>query len=163
MIDSTLTLRWQRIGSHDLPVPSRAHADDAGLDIRVLVDPAGYPCHPLPRQGRIGVAANTLIAFGTGWAVEIPEGWFGFVVVRSSAGKAGWDIESSGVIDSGYRGQIMLPCVYRGDALDPRRYVSNGDALAQMLILPAPALKSIVVDALSPSARGQGGFGSTGR
>ncbi len=155
-----MILRWKRIGDHRLPVPSRAHDGDAGIDLAVVVE-HHYPIHLHAHDGRIGVTANALITFRTGWAVEIPPGWFGLIVVRSSIGKAGWDIESSGVIDSGYRSEIMLPLVFRGSQLDPKRYVSHGDRMAQMLLLPAPTVDCQEVDDLSTTTRGAGGFGST--
>lgn len=157
-----LQLRWKRIGEHNLSVPSRAHDGDAGLDLAVIVDEnttaVAYSrsLRPVPRievyEGRVD--------FRTGWAVAIPPGWFGLIVPRSSTGKAGWDIESSGVIDSGYRGEIMLPLIYRG-AESVR--VEHGQRMAQMLILPVPRIDGIVVDELDATTRGSGGFGSSGQ
>ena len=161
MIDTTLTLRWRRMGDHELPIPSRAHPTDAGLDLPVVVDPTNYQGHPTPIRGRIEAHPERIIVFRTGWAVEIPPGWFGLVVVRSSIGKAGWDIESSGVIDPSYRGEIFLPLIYRGDSLSAKRFVSHGDRMAQMLILPVPEVQSVEVAELSDTPRGAGGFGST--
>lgn len=143
-------------------MPSRAHDGDAGFDLSVIVEQF-YPNHLPGPHGRIGVSANTLITFRTGWAVEIPPGWFGLIVVRSSIGKAGWDIESSGVIDSSYRGEIMIPMVFRGSQLDAKRYVSQGDRMAQLLLLPASAVDCQEVTELSTTARGNGGFGSSGK
>lgn len=158
-----LQLRWKRIGEHSLPVPSRAHDGDAGLDLAVVVDRepqcASYSLTMGPPPV-ITVYTDSVIIFRTGWAVAIPPGWFGLVVPRSSTGKAGWDIESSGVIDSGYRGEIMLPMVYRGDG---SASVEHGQRMAQMLILPVPRIDSIVVDELDATARGTGGFGSSGQ
>ena len=162
-MNNHVKLNWCRVGEHALPVPTRANADDAGIDLAVTVDPAGYPKHPLPLDGRIGVAAGTTIVFGTGWRVAIPSGWCGLIMVRSSVGKAGWDLESSGLIDSSYRGEIAIPLIFRGDPLDPRRYVTHGDRMAQMLLLPAPPVASVEVSELDATARGAGGFGSTGR
>lgn len=156
-----IQLKWKRIGDHDFPIPSRAHATDAGLDLSVIVDstPAGHSRMP---DGRLAPTNDRLVPFRTGWAVEIPPGWFGLVVVRSSIGKAGWDIESSGVIDATYTGEIALPMVYRGDPLGPRRYVKHGDRMAQMLLLPVPKVDSVEVAELTATPRGTGGFGSTG-
>lgn len=156
-----LGLKWKRMGEHTLPLPKRAHDGDAGLDLAVIVD-RFYPNHTPATADRIGVSPHTLIVFRTGWAVEIPAGWFGLIVVRSSIGKAGWDIESSGVIDSTYRGEILLPLAFRGDPLNSARYVANGQRMAQMLLLPVPRVDSVEVSELSPTARGEGGFGSSG-
>ena len=155
-----LQLRWKRVGEHNLPVPTRAHDGDAGLDLATVVE-TFYPNHCPGWAGKhVMVSPSTVIVFRTGWAVAIPPGWFGLIVPRSSTGKAGWDIESSGVIDSGYRGEIMLPMVYRGDG---SASVEHGQRMAQMLILPVPRIDSIVVDELDATARGDGGFGSSGQ
>lgn len=147
-----LTLRWKRVGEHDLPIPSRVHDDDAGFDLSVVI----------PGGGTSDGRREVLQMFGTGWAVAIPVGWFGLIVPRSSVGKAGWDIESSGVIDAGYRGEVMLPLIYRGELFNAKRVLRHGDRVAQMLLLPVPRVESEEVLELPPTARGAGGFGSTG-
>lgn len=147
-----LTLRWKRVGEHDLPIPSRVHDDDAGFDLSVVI----------PGGGTSDGRREVLQMFGTGWAVAIPVGWFGLIVPRSSVGKAGWDIESSGVIDAGYRGEVMLPLIYRGEPFNAKRVLRHGDRVAQMLLLPVPRVESEEVLELPPTARGAGGFGSTG-
>lgn len=162
-MNNHVKLQWCRVGDHALPVPARANADDAGIDLAVIIDPAGYPKHPFPLDGRIGVASNTTIVFSTGWRVAIPDGWCGLIVVRSSVGKAGWDIESSGLIDSGFTGEVVIPLIFRGDPLDARRYVTHGDRMAQMILLPVPRLESVEVADLGATSRGAGGFGSTGK
>lgn len=165
MTDSSLKLRWKRIGIHNLPMPSRARDDDAGIDLSIVVT-ATEPmarAHDAAESHRFTASPDELVVFRTGWAVEIPFGWFGFIVPRSSTGKAGWDIESSGVIDPNYRGEIMIPMTFRGKATDPARRVSHGQRMAQMLILPVPRIECEEVDELSATQRGEGGFGSTGR
>jgi dUTP pyrophosphatase len=157
-------LKWKRCGEHTLPLPKRAHDGDAGLDLAVIVTAT----EPATREfdagdeARFSASVGKTVVFRTGWAVEIPAGWFGLIVVRSSIGKAGWDFESSGVIDSGYRAEILLPFVFRGDWLNSARYVANGQRMAQMLLLPVPRVDSVEVSELSTTARGSGGFGSTG-
>lgn len=145
-----LTLLWKRIGEHKLAVPRRANPGDAGVDLPIALD--GVPS--------LNIYPDKTIVFRTGWAVEIPHGWYGQIVVRSSVGKAGWDLESSGVIDSGYRGEIMMPMIYRGEAPVT---VEHGKCMAQMLVLPVPHVESVEVASLSDTVRGAGGFGSTGR
>ncbi len=158
-----LQLRWKRIGEHSLPVPSRAHDGDAGLDLAVVVDRepqcASYSLTMGPPPV-ITVYTDSVIIFRTGWAVAIPPGWFGLVVPRSSTGKAGWDIESSGVIDAGYRAEILLPMRYRGDG---EYRVEHGQRMAQMVLLPVPHVESQEAAELSPSGRGAGAFGSSGK
>lgn len=162
----TVLLKWKRCGSHTLPVPTRANVGDAGLDLPVVVDKDTEPVYGSFSRtlGEVPVLdvynSSGLIVFRTGWAVEIPPGYYGQIVVRSSVGKAGWDIESSGVIDSSYRGEIKMPLIYRGEETGR---VEHGRCLAQMLILPVPHIECVEVDALSDTARGEGGFGSTGK
>lgn len=97
----------------------------------------------------------------TGIALEIPLGYFGLVRPRSGLAKHGVTMESSGVIDSGYRGEIMVNLRYNGVNLV--HYINVGDRVAQILFLPVVAgFDFQVVDELSESTRGEGGFGSTG-
>lgn len=156
-----LTLRWMRVGEHDLPMPARAHDGDAGIDLPVLVDPRMMV--PTDSGSVDGHFLGAPIVFRTGWAVAIPPGWYGQLIVRSSVGKAGWDLESSGVIDSGYRGEIEVPLAYRGDPFNRGRLVRHGDRLVQMVVLPVPRIDAEEVKELPSSTRGAAGFGSTGR
>ena len=98
---------------------------------------------------------------GTGLAMEIPEGYAGFVFARSGmAAKSGLAPSNKvGVIDSDYRGEIMVSLYNHSQ--EPRT-VSNGDRIAQIVI--APYVKAIwnVIPELEESERGDGGFGSTG-
>lgn len=159
-----LTLKWKRCGDHALPIPARANAGDAGLDLAVIVDAhtdsAGAWSRTLGPVPRLDVYDASIIVFRTGWGVEIPLGWYGQIVVRSSIGKAGWDLESSGVIDAGYRAEILLPMRYRGDG---EYRVEHGQRMAQMVLLPVPHVESQEAAELSPSGRGAGAFGSSGK
>ena len=96
----------------------------------------------------------------TGVSVEIPEGWVGLVAVRSSVGRRGIVLSNSvAVIDADYRGEILL-------SLRATRYgeiVGIGERIAQLVIVPCFTGGVEVVDALSPTVRADGGFGSTGR
>lgn len=155
-----MILNWCRTSPHTLPLPKRAHAGDAGLDLAVIVDRSlnahgvGYR----EETGEIVVYPGALVNFETGFAVEIPPGFYGQVAVRSSIGKARWFLASSGVIDSGYRGTIMAPLLYLG--AEPYT-VAHGARMVQMLVLPVPSIQCHEVTSLSPSPRGTGGFGST--
>lgn len=128
-------------------VPVAARAGDAGFDLRSMV--------------------NASITAGRGWlvptglAVAIPEGFAGFVLPRSGlAIKYGISVVNSpGLIDSGYRGEVKVRLINHGyDQFN----VQAGDRIAQLVILPVPAVEFQVVDALPESERGEGGFGSTG-
>ena len=155
-----LALRWQRLGDHKLPLPSKAHADDAGLDLAVIVGPSLQAPSVGFVDGHITVYPGALVNFDLGFAVEIPPGWQGLIKVRSSVGKARWFVASSGVIDSSYRGGLRLPLLYLGE--EPFT-VEHGQRMAQMLLLPVPRVDCVEVSELSPTVRGAGGFGSTGR
>ena len=93
--------------------------------------------------------------YKTGIAVEIPEGYVGIIVPRSSTGIKGYTIKNTiGVIDSDYRGEIKLHLFVP---------VTQKIRIAQMLIMPCPQFNIEFVESLSETDRGEGGFGSTGK
>ena len=103
------------------------------------------------------------ITAGTGLAFEIPEGYAMFIYSRSGHGfKHGVRLANCvGVIDSDYRGEVMVKLTT--DDPDTRLDIASGDRVAQAVILPVPQVVFEVVDELTPTARGTGGFGSTGK
>ena len=106
------------------------------------------------------VVKDDKITFKTGLSIEIPEGHVGLVFPRSSISKTGLSLcNSVGVIDSGYRGEIMFKFNYHKDT--PSNY-KVGDRVGQLMIIPIPFIEFVEVDELSESERGEGGFGSTG-
>ena len=93
--------------------------------------------------------------YKTGIAVEIPEGYVGIIVPRSSTGIKGYTIKNTiGVIDSDYRGEIKLHLFVP---------VTQKIRIAQMLIMPCPQFNIEFVESLSETERGDNGFGSTGK
>lgn len=127
--------------------PTRAHATDAGLDLYI---PEGQGC--LVRCGAV-------YTIDLGVRVAIPDGYYGQLTLRSSAGKRGLTIPNGvGVIDSGYRGSLKLLV----SALAEPVLVAAGERVCQLTILPLPTTQweSGAVDA--DTDRGQGGMGSTG-
>jgi dUTP pyrophosphatase len=96
-------------------------------------------------------------------AVAIPEGHAGFVQPRSGlAARHGISVVNSpGLIDSGYRGEIKV-VLLNTDLAEPFQ-VETGDRIAQLVIVPVPAVEVVVVDELDDTVRGVGGFGSSGR
>lgn len=127
--------------------PTRAHATDAGLDLYV---PEGQAC--LVRSGAV-------YTIDLGIRAAIPDGYYGQLTLRSSAGKRGLVIPNSvGIIDSGYRGSLKLLV----SALTEPVMVAAGERICQLVILPLTPIdvEAGVVD--TDTARGQGGFGSTG-
>jgi dUTP pyrophosphatase len=102
------------------------------------------------------------IVYGTGLAVEIPEGMVGLVFPRSSVRSTTLSMSNSvGVIDSGYRGEIMV--TFNMNNTNGAIYYSVGDRIAQLVIMPVPLVQYTEVDELSETNRGTGGHGSTGK
>jgi dUTP pyrophosphatase len=141
-------LRFSRL-TEAATVPTRAHEGDAGLDLY-----ASEPAHIGPGE-RWGV--------GTGIAVEIPDGHAGLVLPRSGLAREHGIalVNSPGLIDSGYRGEIRV-LLLNTDPAEIFR-VAPGDRIAQLLITPIAAPEPVEAEALAESARGDGGFGSSGR
>jgi len=144
-----LELRCQRLAP-GARLPTRATKGDAGLDL--------YAAEPLrlePAGGRGSV--------GTGIAIEIPPGHAGLVLPRSGlAAKHGIAVTNApGLIDSGYRGElrVLLLNTDPAEAFE----IAAGDRIAQLLVTPFAAAEPIEVEALAESARGDAGFGSSGR
>jgi len=103
------------------------------------------------------------IVYGTGLAVEIPEGMVGLVFPRSSVRNYDLTMSNSvGVIDSGYRGEIMVTFNIKPGLLDKRKMYSLGDRIAQLVIMPVPLAQYVEVEELSETERNTSGHGSTG-
>ena len=105
---------------------------------------------------------NNQVIYGTGLAVEIPEGMVGLVFPRSSV--RNYDLfmsNSVGVIDSGYRGEIMVTFNVKNPS-EPQEIYTEGDRIAQLVIVPVPLIQYAETQELSETARGEGGHGSTG-
>lgn len=130
------------------PMPERAHADDAGLDLTSNED------LEIPPGGRALV--------DTGIAVALPSGTVGLVCPRSGlAARHGITVlNGPGVVDAGYRGPIRVP-LHNTD-LDQSFSLHRGDRIAQLVIVPflAPVLEQ--VDELDETERAAAGFGSSG-
>lgn len=141
------TLRVKRLDA-DLPLPSYAHAGDAGLDL--------YAAENLT----IKPFARALV--GTGIAVSIPEGYAGFVQPRSGlALRRGLSfVNTPGLIDSHYRGEIKLIAINL-DAMEPLS-IARGEKIAQLVIQRVERVALLEVDDLDSTARGENGFGSSG-
>ena len=150
--------------------------DSASLPLKAHPSDAGYDLYATSRT--FDKDGNAV--YGTGIAMEIPKGYVGLIFPRSSISK--YDISLSnavGVIDSGYRGEITLkfrPAPgYRNDFMaeedsDHYTYIrigrllyNIGERIGQLIILPIPQIEFETVSALSPSERGEGGYGSSGK
>lgn len=102
--------------------------------------------------------------YGTGLSIEIPEGYVGLLFPRSSNRKTdAYMTNHVGVIDSGYRGEIMITYKNR-DCFDGTfEPYQIGDRVAQLIIMPYPEINLTEVEELSETERGEGGHGSTGK
>jgi dUTP pyrophosphatase len=110
----------------------------------------------------IEVRNHNQVVYGTGLAVEIPEGMVGLVFPRSSVRDKDLVMSNSvGVIDSGYRGEIMVTFNIKNPWLDDNVY-KVGDRIAQLVIMPVPLVQYTEVEELSETSRGTQGHGSTG-
>ncbi|MFK4762721.1 dUTP diphosphatase [Microbacterium sp. ZW T5_45] len=129
-------------------VPTYSHPGDAGADLV-----AAEAVHLEPGE-------RALVA--TGVRIALPDGYVAFVVPRSGlAAKHGISIVNSpGTVDAGYRGEIKVSLINTDirSAYD----VAIGDRIAQLIIMPVTRAEFIPVEELPDSARGEGGFGSTG-
>lgn len=104
---------------------------------------------------------NTFKFINTGIAIEIPEGYCGYIRPRSGkATKEGLALRSSNLIDSDYRGKILIGAFALGVE---KLIIKKGERVAQLLILPVPKIKIQEVDELSITERNTGGHGSTGK
>lgn len=101
------------------------------------------------------------ITYGTGLAMEIPDGMVGLIFPRSSIRNMGLELSNSvGVIDAGYRGEIQA--TFNKNGIKDEIY-NVGDRIMQIIIVPHPIVQFVEVDELTESSRGKGGFGSTGK
>ena len=131
----------------DAVVPEHAYAGDAGLDLAAC------------ERVELGPGERALV--GTGLAVAIPEGYAGFVQPRSGlAARHGLSVVNSpGLVDSGYRGELRV--VLLNTDVSERFIVEPGMRIAQLVVLPVPAVELVEVDELPASERGVRGFGSS--
>jgi dUTP pyrophosphatase len=127
-------------------VPCRAHETDAGADLRAAED---YIIRP-----------HTAELVDTGIRIAIPQGYFGMVVSRSGHGKHRISLANRvGIIDSDYRGNIMVRLENLGDT---DFVIKRLDRVAQLIITPCLLPDFVLSEELDQTARGTGGFGSTG-
>lgn len=149
--DSTPVVRVRRWPhAADLPLPEPATAGSAGADLRAAVGE------------EVVIAPGGRALVPTGFSVEIPAGWEGQVRPRSGlAARFGLTLlNSPGTIDSDYRGEVCVLLVNLG--AEPF-VVRRGERIAQLVVAPAPRVRFVEAEELPESARGAGGFGSTGR
>lgn len=138
----------------DAVVPTYATDGSACFDLYALI-PSPYCCEK--------VEYNKPITFRTGLAFEIPEGWVMRIYSRSGhAFNNGVRLSNCvGIIDSDYRGEVKVKLIH--DSLCGKLEIIHGDRIAQAEITPMYRTSFTVVEDLSETTRGPGGFGSTGK
>jgi len=134
--------------SEKATLPTRAHDNDAGLDLYAA------------EGARIPPGAR--VSIGTGLAMAVPEGLAGLVLPRSGlALKHGITlINSPGLIDPGYRGEVRVVLLNTDQTMEYD--CAPGDRIAQLLLVPIATASPLQADELDTSTRGVGGFGSSG-
>lgn len=145
----TPSVRIKKLRS-DAIVPAYMTDHAAGLDLCAAIDEP------------IELAPRTRASVPTGLAMEIPPGFEGQVRPRSGLARDHGItlVNSPGTVDADFRGQICVLVINHGDA--PVR-IEAGQRIAQLVIAPVARAELVVVDELSETKRGTGGFGSTGR
>lgn len=141
-----MVVRFKKLNPNAV-TPSYAKAGDAGLDLTAI---------------SMQIVDNTThgyVEYGTGIAVEIPQGYVGLIYPRSSISNTGMMLSNSvGVIDSGYRGEIK----FRFKWISNTSMYNLGDRIGQLVVMPYPTIQMEEVLELNTSERGAEGFGSSG-
>lgn len=131
--------------------PVRAHDTDAGFDLtatRITTE--------------LNECGQLILVYHTDLAFEIPEGYFGMLVSRSSIFKKSLMLTNCiGVIDAGYRGEVVGKFRNTTDVVPA--VFNEGERFAQLLILPVPDVQMVESENLTESERGENGYGSTGK
>ena len=126
--------------------PERAHATDAGLDIR-------------NRERARVVPAKGSAVFHTGIHVQIPHGYAGLFVSKSGL-NVKFDVTSHGLIDAGYVGELVVKLYNSGFN---GKIIEKGDKITPLVLIPALYAQPVQADSLESGERGSNGFGSTGK
>jgi len=140
-----MKLKIKRLSSN-IPLPSYAHQDDAGLDLLAAEE--------------VTLEPGQRVQIASGLAIEIPAGYAGLIWDKSGLShKYGMKI-LGGVVDSNYRGEVKVGMV---NLSQQEQTFKVGDKVAQLLIQPVVTAEIEEAEELSDTSRGAGGFGSTGR
>lgn len=141
----TVLLKIKRLAP-DVPLPSYAHEGDAACDLFAAET--------------VTLAPGERASVATGFAMELPHEYVGFVWDKSGLSHNHGLKTLGGVIDSGYRGEVKIGIINLG--AEPYT-VERGHKIAQMVVQKKETVRVEEVSELSDSARGEGGFGSTGK
>ena len=151
-----MNIRIKRLNQKAV-LPSKGSTYAAGYDL--------YACIPNGREA-LAIDPHKTCRIGTGWAFEIPEGYFGAIFARSGlATRQGLrPANCVGVIDSDYRGEIQVALHNDTNIM---QCITEGERIAQLVILPVINIDSFEtideLEDLEETERGEGGFGSTGK
>ena len=148
-LDVELKILDARLGD-SIPLPAYATDGAAAMDLRAAPDAA------------LTIEPGASVLIPTGLAIHISDpGWCALILPRSGLGhKHGLVLGNlTGLIDADYQGPLMISCWNRGSAAFT---IAPGDRIAQLMFVPVARAHLRKVDAFAPSARGAGGFGSTG-
>ena len=126
-------------------LPVREHETDAGLDVRSIEDAVVYP--------------HDTFTVHTGVHIELPKGTAGLLVSKSGMNVRN-GITSTGLIDEGYSGEILVPLHNHSNT---HYYIHKGDKVSQLVIIPVLYEQLEIVDDVASGDRGSAGFGSTGK
>ena len=130
-------------------LPSRSHVTDAGLDLTTY----GF-------TQEVDASGKLILVYHTGLAVEIPEGHMGLLFMRSSvASKSVMMTNCVGIVDSGYRGELIGKFKLTTDSI-PTVY-QEGERVMQLVVMPYPQFEPVFVDELEEGDRGDKGYGSS--
>ena len=146
--------------SPNAKVPTRSSNGAAGYDL--YADNIKEVCDDFPSNNRILLFPGQTLKVGTGIAIELPKCTFGAIYARSSLGVNHGIAPSNcvGIVDEDYRGEIVVALHNHSNSVFIFDY---GDRIAQLVIQPYIAADISIVDNLSDTERGNGGFGSTGK
>ena len=133
-------------------------SDKAMIPYRGSEEAAGYDLYSIDS---VDINPGECKLISTGIAIQLPSGYFGAIFPRSgTAVKRGLRLANCvGVIDSDYRGEVKVPLYNDSQEVQP---VEQGERIAQLIILPYATVSFEVVDELTDTIRGNGGFNSTG-
>ena len=136
---------YSKLLNDEATTPTKAHRTDAGYDLYASEDAV--------------VVGRQRTTIKTGVSFEMPDGLAGLIWPRSGLSvKKGLDV-LAGVVDSGYRGEVMV-CLYNTSDEDVE--IKNGDRIAQIIFQEVPVISLLLREELETSQRGSNGFGSTG-
>ncbi|WP_437682470.1 dUTP diphosphatase [Sorangium sp. So ce131] len=144
-----IQVSFLRVGPVEVPPPAYQSEGAVGLDLRAAID----------AEVTIGPGERKLVP--TGYAVALPDGYEGQVRPRSGLAlhHGVTVLNAPGTIDPDYRGELKVLLINHGAAPFT---VRRGDRIAQLVLCPVAIAEVVLVSSLAPTARGAGGYGSTG-